>query len=323
MQLPPTIVGYLLLWRSAIGLVNSPSFDATVYNSSSGVKASSGIVNGSFETGTLSFWLGQWNVNLVGVEKNHPSSGTYDAYLHPTSTLDCAIYQNYPANITGLYTLSAQADTSISNLVQLGVDVQGVQAAKTIIATGRYQTYTLNFTAAIGSLVKVWFYSASANGTYPNGPWATLDNVQITSIIPGSFGILNGGFETGTLNPWLGQWHPNLVGIETNHPSSGSFNAYLHPTSTQDCANYQDFNANTSRTYTLSARADTSIPSLFQLGADVRGVQANKTIIATGGYQTYTITFTAAAGDLIKAWFYSAVTGQSNAWATLDNVQVV
>ncbi|MFC5406094.1 glycoside hydrolase [Cohnella soli] len=130
--------------------------------------------NAGFESGGLSPWAGEWNPSLAGVESYYPKSGAYDAYLHPTSSLDVAIYQTVTVPATRTYTLTAYAATNIVSGVQLGADVNGTQAAaKYITGNTGYGYYTLTFNANAGQTVKIWYYANRTNG------WAVLDQVVL------------------------------------------------------------------------------------------------------------------------------------------------
>lgn len=127
-----------------------------------------------FESGGLGAWTGEWNPGLAGVETNYPHGGTYDAYLHPSSSADVAIYQTVTAPASKTYTLTAYCATNISGSVRLGVDVAGSQAGQaSITATSGYAPYTVSFSAAAGQEIKIWYYSGKANG------WATIDDVVL------------------------------------------------------------------------------------------------------------------------------------------------
>ncbi|GCE30216.1 hypothetical protein KDA_57000 [Dictyobacter alpinus] len=150
--------------------------------------------------------------------------------------------------------------------------------------------------------------------------WPALDRVEIDAATTTATTLLaNPGFESGNLSPWIGEVHANLAGIETNYPHSGSHDAYLHPTSSSDVGMAQTITAPTSRTYTLTAYAANNTGNV-QLGVDVNGTQVKNIEVAGNvGYQQYTTSFTANAGQSIKIWYYAhAIAG----WATLDDVSL-
>jgi hypothetical protein len=151
--------------------------------------------------------------------------------------------------------------------------------------------------------------NASSSSTY-----ITADRVKIFSKL-----LVNSGFESGSLSPWLGQWNPALAGVETNYPKSGTYDAYLHPTTSADVAIYQIITAPSTRTYTLTANAATNITTGVQLGVDVNGMQAGTSAVSGSSYGLYTISFSATAGQTIKIWYYSS---KKNGWATLDQVNL-
>lgn len=128
--------------------------------------------NFNFEETLLSPWQGEWNPALAGVESSYPFNGLQDAYLHPDSSRDVAIYQTITAPHTGTYVLSAHAAANAANLASLGADVNGMQVAEaTIDGTGSYQYYQLQFHAAAGSTIKIWYYAKRGSG------WAVIDQI--------------------------------------------------------------------------------------------------------------------------------------------------
>lgn len=134
---------------------------------------SSLLANSSFETGSLSPWASDLNASQAGIETNFPFKGTYDAYLHPTSSLSTRLYQTITATSTKTYTLSAYAAANISG-VQLGVDVGGTQVSSlNVTANVSYRYYTTTFTVTAGQTIRVWYSAGAVSG------WATLDNVLL------------------------------------------------------------------------------------------------------------------------------------------------
>ncbi|GCE09884.1 hypothetical protein KDAU_72130 [Dictyobacter aurantiacus] len=148
--------------------------------------------------------------------------------------------------------------------------------------------------------------------------WPALDRVEIDP--PAATNLLsNAGFESGGLSPWSGELHPSLAGVETNYPHSGTYDAYLHPTSSSDVGMFQTITAPTTRTYTLTAYAANNTGNV-QFGADVNGTQVrNLNVTGNVGYQFYTTTFSATAGQSIKVWYYAHAI---NGWATIDDVSL-
>jgi O-glycosyl hydrolase len=137
------------------------------------------LSNGDFENGNLGNWQEEWappGPQYAGIEYTYPYGGQYDAYLHPTSSQDVAIYQTVTAPQNGNFTLTAYASTNIKQGVQLGVDVNGVQVASTFItANTGYRYYTLPIPSVnAGQVIKVWYYADKTSG------WATLDDVVLS-----------------------------------------------------------------------------------------------------------------------------------------------
>ncbi|WP_110930168.1 glycoside hydrolase family 30 protein [Paenibacillus bouchesdurhonensis] len=128
--------------------------------------------NSGFESTSFAPWSGEWNPSLTGVETSYPYSGLQDAYLHPTTTKDVALYQTIAAPESRTYILTAHAATSMANTASLGVDVGGVQQGEvTVSNSGKYDYYQLKFHADAGQPIKVWYYAKRNSG------WATIDEV--------------------------------------------------------------------------------------------------------------------------------------------------
>jgi O-glycosyl hydrolase len=130
--------------------------------------------NSGFENSSFSPWSGEWHASLTGTETTYPFAGLKDAYLHPTTSADVALYQNVTAPATGTYVLTAHAAANAANLATLGVDVGGVEKGSAVIRnTGKYQYYQLKFQANAGQTIKVWYYAARGSG------WATIDEIVL------------------------------------------------------------------------------------------------------------------------------------------------
>lgn len=136
------------------------------------------LADGGFETGSLASWTRDWHPDLAGVESTFAHTGGYDAFLHPRDGQDVAIAQTVRAPTTTTYRLRAWAATNLGGgVVRLGVDVAGTQVRQTVIRQDAgYTEYLLEFSATTGQAIKVWYYSAGAEG------WATLDSVTLTPV---------------------------------------------------------------------------------------------------------------------------------------------
>ena len=79
--------------------------------------------------------------------------------------------------------------------------------------------------------------------------WPALDRVEIEPAAATGTNLLsNGNFESGSLSPWSAGANSSLAGVETNYPHSGTYDAYLHPTTSTDAAFSQSVTAPTTRT---------------------------------------------------------------------------
>mgnify|MGYP000966764295 FL=1 len=132
------------------------------------------LVNSGFEMGSFSPWKAEWNTSLAGVEENYPYEGVYNAYLHPNTFQDVAIYQTKNVSMDCKYIMEAFCATNISNGIWIGVDVNGVNVGETYINnTGAYQRYIIEFNAYTGQSIKLWYYAGRKNG------WGTIDEVLL------------------------------------------------------------------------------------------------------------------------------------------------
>lgn len=157
--------------------------------------------------------------------------------------------------------------------------------------------------------------NGASSGTYII---ADRIDVNVPQQVTGANLVTNGGFESGQLSPWQGEWHPDRAGVESTYPSEGTKDAYIHPTGDKDVAIYQTVTLSTSKVYTLSADCATNLSEGVVLGVDVNGQQVGtKAITGNIGYNRYSISFNGKAGDTVKIWYYAKKT---SGWATLDGV---
>jgi hypothetical protein len=94
---------------------------------------------------------------------------------------------------------------------------------------------------------------------------------------------------------------------ETHQPRSGAKNGACWTPQSFDCGLYQEVAAPSAGTYTLRIYAAADRAGGL-VGANVNGFAAASTAVAPlgfGMYAPYEMTFTAAAGDVIRVWMYS------------------
>jgi len=256
------------------------------------------------------------------------TSNTYDkAFDGSTSTF--FDYANADGGYTGIDAGTAKKITKVRfypRATYAGRMVGGkFQGSNTSSSSGFVDLATISGTPA-----EAWNELTVTNtNTYrylrylsPNGSYGNVAEVEFYTDSSGSGTqlIVNPGFETGSLSPWFGEYAASLAGIESNYPKSGTKDAFLHPTSTQDTGIAQTVTAPATKTYTLTAYCATNISNNVWFGVEVNGAGAGSRMITSGnGYTQYTITFNATAGQTIKVWYYA---GKVNGWATIDDVSL-
>jgi hypothetical protein len=94
---------------------------------------------------------------------------------------------------------------------------------------------------------------------------------------------------------------------ETHQPRSGAQNGACWTPVYLDCGIYQEVVAPATGTYTYTVYASADRAGGL-VGANVNGLLAasrDVTAAPFGDYSRYTMTFTAAAGEVIRVWMYS------------------
>ncbi|MFD0696607.1 discoidin domain-containing protein [Paenibacillus sp. GCM10027628] len=246
---------------------------------------------------------------------NHIESVTFDLGTNKTvSEVDL-----YPRNDAG----NVGAGFPLNFTIQVATNAAGpwtTVASKTGYTLSSNYVQPFTFTAQTARYVKVEGTSLRQITTENGQPYRMqFAEVEIYgSNNPQPNLISNPDFQAGTLGPWYAEWHPSNAGVEANYPHNTMYDAYLWPTASGDVAVSQNVTAPTTKSYTLTAYCATNIANAVRLGVDVGGVQVGQTNITPNvGYNQYTITFNANAGQTIKVWYYSNGTG---GWATIDDV---
>lgn len=145
--------------------------------------------------------------------------------------------------------------------------------------------------------------------------WGSEDNrIDNPSGEDNPIGVLNQGFEDGTTDPW---WSTGAtLAIESSTVDTGSFSAKCTPTAVEGGMTYPFRNLSPANFYTITFRFQGDAGTDYQFGAsgpesivDVAGsttrvevpanpggYEAQRTITATGSWETHSITF-GTAGD--------------------------
>ncbi|MFN8067007.1 MAG: hypothetical protein U0P82_19600 [Vicinamibacterales bacterium] len=109
-------------------------------------------------------------------ETHQPHSGFKNGACWTTTYLDCGIYQELSAPASGTYAFSIYAGADRAGGLA-GVNVDGSTANMVQIDPtdfGDYRRYTMTFTAAAGSTIRVWMYSPASPG------YVVIDDASLT-----------------------------------------------------------------------------------------------------------------------------------------------
>ncbi len=163
----------------------------------------------------------------------------------------------------------------------------------------------------------------------PDALYAALfDHVAVVGTTTGPNLLVNGDFEAyepPALGPpgWISDHAFRQVPAksETHQPRSGLKNGACWTPEYLDCGIYQEVVAPTTGTYTYTVYA-TADRAGGLVGANVNGqLAASREVNAApfDDYSRYTMTFTAAAGEVIRAWMYSPA---SPGYVVIDDASV-
>jgi hypothetical protein len=166
-----------------------------------------GIVNGGFESGSLSGWTASGASASVVSSGCH--SGTYCAQVGSTSPTngDSSIAQTFTVpsgNTLSFFYKVVCPDTltydwATATLKDNTAGTTATVLARTCTNTGAWSGVSASVTAGHSYTLTL----TSHDDNYPFDPTYTLyDDVAITMSTPPPSGIVNGGFETGTLSGW-------------------------------------------------------------------------------------------------------------------------
>ena len=126
-------------------------------------------------------------------ETNQPHTGAKNGACWTPEFLDCGIYQDVTAPVTGSYTFLVYA-TSDREGGLVGVNVNGILAGFQQVAAsgfGQYVRYTVAFNAQSGDVIRVWMYSPATPG------YVVIDDAALT--LNEAIEITEGTWEIGRL----------------------------------------------------------------------------------------------------------------------------
>jgi hypothetical protein len=201
---------------------------------SGGTSGTGGITNGGFETGTLSGWTAAGASETVVT--SGCQSGSFCAQLGSSAPTngDSTITQTFtaPSGATGIslwYKMTCP-DTVTYDWALATLQDNTSVATSTLIAKECVTNAWTNVTAALTAGHSYTLSLTSHDDNYGSDPTFTLyDSVSITSGSPPSGGIVNGGFESGSLSGWTTSGASETTANSGCH--SGIFCANLGKTS--------------------------------------------------------------------------------------------
>ena len=108
-------------------------------------------------------------------ETHQPRTGTNNGACWTPAYLDCGLYQEVAAPMTGTYSLVMFA-TADRDGGWVGANRNGFSVVSVPVETrpfGEYVAYTMTFTATVGDIIRVWMYSPATPG------YVVIDDVSL------------------------------------------------------------------------------------------------------------------------------------------------
>ena len=165
------------------GVLNSATFDNISVTAAVASAGSNLLQDSGFESDTPPAlagggWISDtYRQTRAQSETAEPHSGARNGACRTTAPLDCGLYQEVVAPVTGAYTLTIHANASRPG-AWVGMNVNGTSVASSAVevrAAGSYGApYQLTSACTSGDLVRVWLYSPAAPGS------AVIDDVTLT-----------------------------------------------------------------------------------------------------------------------------------------------
>ena len=269
-------VGELSMW--AVERDNGGCVGTAGSDSCSGISQSTWYFSNTFEpfTGTTSG--GGGNAFSLSVS---PASGSIADGASATATVSTAVTSG-----------SAQSVALTSSGAPSGVTVSFSPASVTAGSTSK-ATIAASSTAVAGT------YSIKITGTAASGAQSATYSLTVTSTgggtpPPPSGALTNGGFETGSLSPWVCQSGDSVV---TGPVENGTYAAQIVPTSsaTGQCTQAVTLSPNTA--YTLTGWVQGNYAFI-----GVEGGASGSTWTSAGSWTKLTVSFTTGSSGAVTVY---------------------
>ena len=264
---------------------------------------------------TLSFWaLQRDNGGCVGTAGSDTCSGIaqptwfFSNAFEPFTSGGTSTGNNFSVSVSpasGSVAPGASASASVSTAATSGVaepvalTASGAPAGVTVslspasVTSGGSSTLSVATTSAVAAGT----YPITITGTAPSGSQTATYTLTVTGTT--STGLVNGGFETGSLSPWVCQSGDAVV---TTPAHSGSYAAQVTPTASQTGECDQTIALAPNTKYTLSGWVQGSYAYIGVSG----GATASKWTSATAWTQLSVAFTTGASGTVtvyVHGWY--------------------
>jgi hypothetical protein len=278
-----------------------------------------GVVNGGFETGTLSGWTASGLV-LPRVVTTSPHSGSYAAQLgqstafNGNSTLTQTVAIPSGSSRLTFWYQPHCPDTLTYDQIQMQLRSTSGSTLATVLNvcsnSGAWTQVSFDTSAYAGQSVVLWF-NVHDDGWASDPTYALFDDVAVAAFVPPSNPVANPGFETGSLSPWTASGAYLPVVVAGGH--SGSYAARVGSTGA--------VNGNSTLTQTVAIPGGATTLTFWyqphcpdtitydQMQMQIRSTGGStlatvlNTCTNTGAWTKITYTVSAYAGQTVVLWF--------------------